>query len=304
MSQQPVSVSPLWILAGPTASGKSALAIALAQQWNAEIVSADSQAVYRYFDIGTAKPTPEQLAVAPHHLVSVVEPTETFSAASFQKLADAAIAGISQRGRKVIIVGGTGLYLRALLHGLVEAPSADAQLRAQLTEEAERLGNQALHDRLAKVDPSSAAKLNVADRVRIIRALEIEALTGIPASRRRAEHGFGRERYPFKLTVLNPPREAMYEAINQRAKAMFKAGLVEETRALVARGFRDTAPMRSVGYVQALGVIDGAMTEAEAIADTAQKTRHYAKRQLTWFRKEQNAEFIEPPFTLERLTTS
>ena len=295
-----ISAAPaLWILAGPTASGKSALAIDLARRWGAEIISADSQAVYRYFDIGTAKPTPEQLAQVPHHLVSIVDPTETFSGAKFQRLADEAIAGIRSRGKRVIVVGGTGLYLRALLHGLMEAPSADLTLRAKLEQEADRDGNLALHARLATVDPQSAATLNAQDRLRVIRALEIHALTGEPASLRRAGHAFAAKRHDFTLTVLNPKREAMYAAINERAVAMFKAGLVDETRALVARGDRETAAMRSVGYVQALAVIDGTLSEAEAIADTAQKTRHFAKRQMTWFRKEQGANFVDAPLSVE-----
>ena len=292
----------LSILAGPTASGKSALAIELAKAWGAEIISADSQAVYRHFDIGTAKPTTDQLQAVPHHLVSIVEPAETFSAAQFQKLTDAAIADIHGRGKRVIVVGGTGLYVRALLHGLVEAPAADLELRAELEEEANRLGNDALHARLAAVDPASAAVLKTQDRVRVIRALEIETLTGEPASQRRADHSFSARRHDFTLTVLNPTREAMYAAINARTEVLFKSGLIEETRQLVARGFRDTAPMRSVGYVQALAVVDGKMSEAEAIADTAQKTRHFAKRQMTWFRKEQGARFVEPPFNVDRLS--
>lgn len=282
----------LHVIAGPTASGKTRLAIELAERLGAEIVNADSQQVYRHFDIGTAKPTEAERARVPHHLISCVEPLEAFSAARFQALADAAIADVTSRGRRVVVVGGTGLYIRILLHGVVPAPGSDDALRAAL----ERLDDETLHRRLAAVDPVTAARLPVKDRVRIIRALEIHTLTGEPASVHRERHAFQAARYPFRLWVLDPPREALYAAINARTQAMFDAGLLDETRALVAAGYREAAPMGAVGYAQALQVLDGTMTEAQAIADVAQKTRHYAKRQWTWFKKEQGARFVQPPF--------
>lgn len=278
----------LRVIAGPTASGKTARAIALAQQLGAEIVSADSQQVYRYFDIGTAKPSPEQLAAVRHHLISVVDPLEPFSAQRYAQLADAAIADIQRRGKQAIVVGGTGLYLRVLLHGVVAASGSDPSVRAEL----EREGSEALHQRLAQVDPETAARLPVADRVRVVRALEIFMLTGKPASAHRAEHAFAADRYSYELTVLDPPREALYRAINQRTQAMFDAGLIDEVRGLVARGYEAAAPMGSVGYSQALKVVLGGVTREQAIAEAAQKTRHYAKRQLTWFRKERGAVFV------------
>lgn len=281
-------MTKLLVIAGPTASGKTALAVQLAQRLGAEIVSADSQQVYRHFDIGMAKPSREELAAVPHHLVDVVEPTEAFSAVRFSTLADAAIADIHARGKHVIVCGGTGLYLRVLLHGAVEAPSRDDALRAEL----EKLESEALHAKLKAVDPVTAERLPVPDRVRIIRALEIHALTGKPASQHREAHSFTPERYAYELLVLSPPREAVYAAINARTQRMFDAGLVEETRALVERGFRATAPMRAVGYAQALEVVDGTLTREQAIVDTAQATRHFAKRQLTWFKKEKGARFV------------
>lgn len=287
-----MSAPALIVIAGPTASGKSALALETAERLGGEIVNADSQQVYRHFDIGTAKPTAEELARVPHHLVSIVEPDEAFHAARYQRLADAAIADIHARGRRAVVVGGTGLYLRVLLRGVVDAPGTDGALRAELELESD----EALHARLVEVDPPSAAKLPVADRVRVIRALEIHALTGEAASAHRARHGFQAERYASQYFVLTPPREALYAAINARARAMFDAGLVEETRALVSRGFRDAAPMRSVGYVQALACLEGRLTREAAIAELAQKTRHYAKRQFTWFKKEPGAVFLSPPY--------
>lgn len=284
----------LLVIAGPTASGKTRLAIELAERVGAEIVNADSQQVYRQFDIGTAKPSAAELARVPHHVISCVEPSESFSAARFQQLADEAIRAIRARGRRVVVVGGTGLYIRVLLHGVVSAPGSDEALRAEL----ERFPDEVLHARLQAVDAETAQRLPITDRVRVIRALEIHALTGVSASVHRAQHSFQADRYPFTLWVLDPPREQLYAAINARTQAMFAAGLIDETRALVERGFRDAAPMRAVGYAQALAVVDGSMTRAQAIADVAQKTRHYAKRQWTWFRKEQGARFVPPPYAL------
>ena len=281
-------MTKLLVIAGPTASGKTALAVELAQRTNAEIISADSQQVYRHFNIGMAKPSREELAAVPHHLVDVVEPTEDFSAKRFADLADAAIADLRARGKNVIVCGGTGLYLRVLLHGAVEAPSRDEALRAEL----EKLESEALHAKLKAVDPATAEKLPVPDRVRIIRALEIHALTGKPASQHREEHSFVPDRYEYDLLVLNPSRDDVYAAINARTQRMFDAGLIEETRGLVERGFRAAAPMRAVGYSQALQVIDGELSVAQAIADTAQTTRHFAKRQYTWFKKEKGARFV------------
>lgn len=286
---------PLLVIAGPTASGKTRLAIELAERVGGEIVNADSQQVYRHFDIGTAKPSAQELARVPHHVLSCVDPLETFSAARYQQLADAAIADLVARGKRVVVVGGTGLYLRVLLHGVVPAPGRDEVLRAGL----EQLADDALHERLRAVDPATAARLPTADRVRLIRALEIHALTGEAASLHRERHAFQAQRHPATLWVLDPPREAVYAAINARTKAMFDAGLVDETRALIARGYREAAPMRAVGYAQALEVVEGRMTLARAIDDVAQKTRHYAKRQWTWFRKEPGAVFVQPPYELK-----
>ncbi|QSQ15554.1 tRNA (adenosine(37)-N6)-dimethylallyltransferase MiaA [Myxococcus landrumensis] len=292
----------LTVVAGPTASGKTALAIELARRVGGEIVSADSQQVYRHFDIATAKPSAEELAAVPHHLVSEVDPLVTFSAAEYQRRADSVIADITRRGRPVIVVGGTGLYLRILLHGVVDAPGALPELRAELEALAAAQGREAVHRRLAQVDPETAARLHVQDLVRVVRALEIHARTGVPASEFHKAHAFSPDRYPFRLFVLEPPRDVLYARINARTEAMFASGLVEETRALLARGYADAAPMRSVGYVQARAVVEERMTVDEAIRDTAQETRRYAKRQLTWFRKEAGAVFVAPPYgaVLER----
>ena len=291
----------LTVISGPTASGKTRLAIALAQRIGAEIVNADSQQVYRVFDIGTAKPSTEELRTVPHHLVSVVDPLESFSAARFQQLADEVIAEIAARGRRIIVVGGTGLYVRVLLHGVVPAPPAEADLRRALEEEARRIGREALHRRLAEIDPETAAQVKTSDLVRIVRALEIHALTGTTASRFRREHRFAEDRYPYRLFVLDPPRDELYRAIDERTRRMFGEGLLEEVRSLVARGYREAAPMRSVDYAQALACLEGSLSLEEAMADAARATRRYAKRQLTWFRREPGAQFLRPPWDVEAL---
>jgi tRNA dimethylallyltransferase len=286
----------LIVLGGPTASGKTALALGLAERLGAEIISADSQQVYRYFDIGTAKPNASQLAQVPHHLVSIAEPTDAFSAAEFQARADRAIADIHSRGKRVLVVGGTGLYLRALLHGLISTPGANPALRATLTAQAAAAGAGSLHQLLAQVDPSSAAEVRPTDLVRIIRALEIHRATGIPASVYRREHGFAPVRYPFALYVLSPSREELYRAIEKRAASMFAAGLLEEVESLVGRGFREAPPMQRMNYAQALAAIEGRISTEEAIASAAQQARRYAKRQFTWFRAEPGAIQLAPPY--------
>jgi tRNA dimethylallyltransferase len=291
-----VKAKPVIVIAGPTASGKSSLALDGASRLGGEIVNADSQQVYSRFDIGTAKPSAEELSRVPHHLVSEVHPMQRFSAGDYQRRADAAIADIQGRGRVAFVVGGTGLYLRALLRGLSPLPPADAGVRAALEQQAQEEGLAALHRRLAQVDAESASRIPNTDSVRIVRALEIYQLTGTAASEHRRRHAFAEQRHPHQWFVLSPPREALHRAIDARAARMFEAGLVDEVRQLVEEGFRQAQAMKGVGYPQALAVLDGRMTVPEAIADTALKTRQYAKRQMTWFRREPGARFIEPPY--------
>ena len=294
----------LIVIAGPTASGKSALAVELALRMDAEILSADSQQVYRHFDIGTAKPTLEEQRGVRHHLISVVDPLEPFSAGQYQRLADEAIREIHGRGKPVLVVGGTGLYLRVLLHGVMHAPPVDATLRASLHQEAAQLGADALHRRLAQVDPVTAKMHPPSDVLRVVRALELFLQTGRAASVLRDEHRFGEARYRHRFYVLQPAREDLYRAIDARTRGLYESGLVEETRRLVEAGFRHTAPMKSVGYRQALDVVEGRTLEGEAEASTAQQTRRYAKRQGTWFRGQANAQVLTPPYeeALEAVT--
>ncbi len=292
MSPEPT----LTVIAGPTAAGKSALALDIAEREGAEIVSADSQAVYRHFDVGTAKPDAAALTRARHHLVSVVDPLDRFSAARFQELADAAIRDVAARGRRVLIVGGTGLYIRVLLHGL-SSGAPDVELRARLESEARRLGPEAMHRRLELLDPESARRIAVADTLRVVRALEIWEVTGQPASVSHQAHGFSPTRYPYTLWFLDPPRDVLLQAIAVRTRAMFSLGLVEEVEWLVRRGYRDAPAMGSVGYRQALAVVEGRLSVAEAQAEAERQTRAYAKRQRTWFRREAGVRFVTPPYS-------
>ncbi|MCB2185877.1 MAG: tRNA (adenosine(37)-N6)-dimethylallyltransferase MiaA [Deltaproteobacteria bacterium] len=275
----------LFILAGPTAVGKTGLAIRLAQEFSAEIVGADSVQVYRGLDLGSAKPTPAEQAQARHHLIDVADPAAGFSAARFAELAAAAVAEITARGRRVIVAGGTGLYLRALVYGLAPAPPGDPALRERLARDWDQEGATALHARLAEQDPGAAARLHPNDRQRVLRALEVALLTGRPLSAWQAAHGFREPRYPHVMVGLARPRAELLERIAQRAREMFDQGLVEEVAGLLARGVPPDAPgLATLGYRQAVALLEGRLAREAAVADTIAATGAYAKRQMTWFR--------------------
>jgi tRNA dimethylallyltransferase len=294
-------VNEILAVVGPTASGKSALALRLAEAIGGEIVSCDSMQVYHGFDIGTAKPTPAERARVPHHLVDVAAPDEPFSAARFVELADCAIAEAGARGRRVVVVGGTGLYLRALRFGLVGAPPRDATLRLRLAdEEAARPG--ALHERLRAVDAAAAARIAPRDLVRLVRALEVWELSGVPLGQWHAAHD-RRARHPLRVAVLDPPPAVLDERIAARADAMLAAGLVDETRALVARYGAGLRPLGAVGYREVVRHLEGALPLDALAPAIARATRQYARRQRTWFKKEPEARFFSSPQPLfEALT--
>jgi tRNA dimethylallyltransferase len=290
----------LCVVAGPTASGKTALAIALARRVGGEIVNADSQQVYRGLDVGTAKPSAEERAAAPHHLLDVVEPGEGMDAVRFAALADAAIADIAARGRVPIVAGGTGLYLRALLHGVVEAPGRDPALRARLEEEAARLGRPALHARLAEVDPATAARIRPNDLVRIVRALEIAAGGKLPSAL-HAEHAFQAERYDALLVALDPPRAELHARIDARVREMFAGGLLDEARVLRGRLAGAPLPRLPIGYPEAIACLEGTIPFAEAVRRVQVAHRRYARRQVVWLRAERGVEWLAPPVDVETL---
>jgi tRNA dimethylallyltransferase len=279
---------PLVAIVGPTASGKSALALRLARARRAEIVSCDSLQVYRGLDIGSAKPTAEERAEVRHHLVDVADPAEAFSAAAYSRLARAALGEIAARGRLPIVAGGTGLYLRALLRGLFEGPSRDEALRLRLSGLAERFGDARLHRLLRRVDPEAAARIRPRDRVRVVRALEVYRATGGPISER--QRGGGEPLRGFRVLVvgLEPDRAALREAVLARTRAMLARGLIDEVRGLLGRGFGpELRPLRAIGYRQAVAVVRGEMTLAEAERAIVAETMRFAKRQRTWFRHQQ-----------------
>ncbi len=277
-------MTPLLVLCGPTAAGKSAVALDVAGAIGAEIVSADSMQIYRGLDVGTAKPSRTDRQVVPHHLIDVAEVDESFSAGRFVAVAEAAISAIRARGRPVIVCGGTMLYLRALLRGLVTLPS-DPALRAKLESEP----TAALRVRLAAVDSDSAARLHPHDRVRILRALEISLQAGEPASRLRSAHGFRELRPDARVVALIPPRETLRARIDERVLHMVAAGLVEETRGLLRRAETAMAPLpplRALGYRQIAEHLAGRGTLADAVLATQRATRVFARRQCAWIRKE------------------
>jgi tRNA dimethylallyltransferase len=288
------------VLTGPTGSGKTSLGVAWAEAIGAEIISMDSMALYRGMDIGTAKPGPEERRRIPHHLIDVLDPWESASVAWWLEQAAACCRAIESRGRRVLFVGGTPLYLKALLHGLFAGPPADVALRRRLIEEARQAGPEAVHARLARVDPDAAARLHPNDLRRVIRALEVWELTGRPLSAWQTQWPGGEDRETrrqgdretrrqgdkeTKVFWLDLPRQELYRRIDERVRAMFEAGLVEEVEALR----RLPQPLgreaaQAVGYREVLAHLEGGIGLEETIARIQRRTRQFAKRQLTWFR--------------------
>jgi tRNA dimethylallyltransferase len=293
MTQLSTNQVQLPIVLGPTGSGKSELAIHIALALSGEVVNCDSLQIYRRFDIGTAKlPLAERRGV-PHHLIDIVDPAEVFTAGAYAQAARAILSQIAQRGHVPIVVGGTGFYLRALLDGLFPGPTRDQALRDHLARRETRRPA-SLHRLLSRLDPQAAARIHSNDRPKLIRALEVRLLRGKPISEMFQE---GRDPLtgfrPVKIG-LSPPRDLLYDRLNARAGRIFRSGLIEEVRAILASGVpADAKPFESLGYKQALDVLQGRLTEQEAIASTQQQTRRYAKRQTTWFRKEHGVHWIE-----------
>jgi len=283
------------IVLGPTAVGKTELALAVAQRVNAEIVNADSQQVYRYLDIGTGKPSKPERERVRHHLIDVVNPDEDFNAARYRQLAAASIDEIHKRGAKVLVSGGTGLYLKALTGGLFSGPGQDTELRANLEREIAQIGLAALYDRLIAIDPGANTKIHPNDRQRIIRALEVYQSTGRPLSEWQNEHRFQEEAFQVLKIGLARARDELYDLISRRSESMIRAGLLDEVRGLMERGYElDLKPLRSVGYRQMGEVIEGIKGLPEAIAEMKQETRRLAKRQLTWFRSDPEIRWFHP----------
>ncbi|MFI5088813.1 MAG: tRNA (adenosine(37)-N6)-dimethylallyltransferase MiaA [Terriglobales bacterium] len=289
----PASAEPLLVvIVGPTGSGKTALSLALAEQFRGEIVNCDSVALYRGFEIGAAKPGTEERARAPHHLLDIVEPTAVFTAGDYAQAARRAVAEIAARGHLPIVVGGSGLYLRAFLQGLFAGPKRSEQLRARLREIARGKGSPHLHRILARLDSAAATTIHPNDSPKLIRAIEVclearQRMTELWQHGRDPLTGFGVLRIG-----LDPERAALYERINQRARRMFDSGLVEETERLLERYGASAPPMQSLGYKHALQLLRGEVDRESAIAAAQQAHRNYAKRQMTWFRREPDVHWL------------
>ncbi len=289
LSTQHSALLPI-VLAGPTGSGKSDLALQLAEAADGEIVNYDSVQIYRGFDVGSAKPSAEVRVRVPHHLFDIVGADEEFNAADFARRAREVVDDIVARGRRPILVGGTFFYLRAFLRGLPEMPGRASAVRARIRRIAERpRGAARLHAWLSKIDPQSGRRIAPADRHRVERALEVWLVSGRPIS----SFERGGEEIPNIKIALSLPRPRLHEALDRRVEAMYAAGLVDETRRLLQTYSRDARPFGTIGYREAVAVIDGTMTTDAAIAETRRRTRAYAKRQLTWLRAEQNVHWLE-----------
>ncbi|HVJ08811.1 MAG TPA: tRNA (adenosine(37)-N6)-dimethylallyltransferase MiaA [Acidisarcina sp.] len=280
------------VLLGPTASGKTSLSLAVAEQFAGEVVSCDSVAVYRDMEIGTAKPSRAERARVPHHLIDVVSPAEPYTAGDYSRHARAALADITARGHLPVVTGGTGLYLRALVDGLFAGPERSQPLRDRLHRIRARHGEGALHRILRRLDPASAALIHPNDTPKLIRAIEVSLQAGKPMSQAWQQ---GRDRlkgYRILRIGLEPERKALYSRINHRAEEMFREGLVAETEQLLAKYGEDCRPLDSLGYKQAKAILNGTMTASEAIAAAQQGHRNYAKRQGTWFRREPEVHWL------------
>jgi len=272
------------IICGPTAIGKTTVGIELAESFGGEIVSADSMQVYKHMAIGTAKPSPEEVARVSHHLIDVVEPDEPFDAQQYSAMARATVLNLCNRGKVPFVVGGTGLYIKALLHGLFPSQTADSQVRKRLKTEAAEHGSGILHARLAQIDPETAARLHPNDTYRILRALETVVTTGMSISQYHREHAFSDEPFESLKIGLQIDRPKLYDRINQRVDLMLAAGLIDEVKGLLDMGYPGSLKsMQSIGYQHMVDFIEKRLEWEEAVRTLKRDTRRFAKRQLTWF---------------------
>lgn len=289
-----VPVRDCWFLSGATAVGKTSVGLAMAERLGAEIVSLDSMAIYRGMDIGTAKPTPDEQSRVPHHLIDVVDPDEDFSVERYLDAAFAKIAEIAARGQEVLFVGGTPLYLKALLRGLAAGPPANWQMREQIEAEVAESGNQALYERLEQVDPLAASQIHPHDTRRLIRALEVFRTTGEPISHHQLHFDEGRSADECRVFVLRRLREEQHERINTRVDDMMERGLVDEVRRLLADGpSLGRTASQAVGYREVQMFLDGECDSETMIANIKTRTRRFSKRQGTWFRSLSECRFVD-----------
>ena len=287
-----MSLPLLVVILGPTASGKTALSLHVAEQMQGEIISCDSVAVYRELEIGTAKPSREERQRVAHHLIDIAGPQELVTAGDYSRLARQAIADVAARGHLPIVVGGSGLYLRALLEGLFAGPPRSEELRGRLRDRAAERGSDYLHKLLRRIDPAAAQTIHANDVPKVVRALEVSLSARAPMTDLWQHGRDALQGFRILRIGLNPRREALYEHINQRAREMFSAGLLEETRMLVDRYGAAVWPLNSLGYKQTMQHLNGELSLEQAIVAAQQGHRNYAKRQMTWFRREPEVHWI------------
>lgn len=282
------------VVCGPTGIGKTSTTIKLAKAFGGQIISADSMQIYKYMDIGTAKPTPQEVAEVAHHIVDIVEPDEDFDAAKFAEHADKIIDRFVRAGITPFVAGGTGLYIKSLVDGLFRAIPANQGVMDRLTREIEEKGVGELYDRLQTLDPDAAGKIHINDTFRIIRALEVYETTGKTISKHHAEHNFGDRKYRVLKIGLDMEREVLYERINRRVDIMLEEGLLDEVKQLLERGYSSSLKaMKSLGYRHMVEYINGEKDWDEAVRTLKRDTRRYAKRQLTWFRADSEVVWVE-----------
>ncbi|OPY81301.1 MAG: tRNA dimethylallyltransferase [Syntrophorhabdus sp. PtaU1.Bin058] len=285
---------------GPTCTGKSALSVDLAQRFHGEIVNGDSMQVYKHFDIGTAKPDPGTRKTIPHHLIDIIEPSGTFHAALFKESADRAIGEIWSRDRVPVVVGGTGLYMKALIYGLFKAPS-DSLLRERLRNEyhEDPLG---FYEKVKKTDREYAMRISHRDRIRLVRAMEVYILTGMTVTSLEKDHGFREPRYNVLKIGLQSERGELYARIDRRVDEMLAAGWVEEVKGILSMGYgEELKPFSSIGYREILLYIKDSIRYEDMVKDIKKHTRHYAKRQFTWFAKEKDINWFQYPEDTARI---
>ncbi len=287
---------PVRILAvvGPTAAGKTEIGITLAKETNGEVISVDSMQIYRWMDIGTAKPSPDMLSAIPHHLIDILTPDQEYNAGMFAEDADRIIQILQHAGKTPILVGGTGLYLRALINGIIDVPEISEEIRTRVRTLASEQGVLECYRQLKELDPKSAERLHPNDISRVSRALEVFWETGSSIKDFQEDHKFRQQRYEVYYVGSRWPRETLYERINRRVHLMVEQGLIAETKGLLEMGYNEHLPsMNAIGYKQSVAFLKGDISEVEMIADIQQKSRHYAKKQLTWYKKEPHIHWLK-----------
>ncbi|MDA3904141.1 MAG: tRNA (adenosine(37)-N6)-dimethylallyltransferase MiaA [Desulfuromusa sp.] len=304
MVQSTIEQIPVLVICGPTGSGKTALALSLAEKIPLEIISADSRQIYRRMDIGTAKASRLEQAAVPHHMIDLIEPDQNYSVAEFVDRSRILIPKIAARGKIPCIVGGTGLYIRALLGGLADLPSSDSELRKQLQQRESAEGSGSLFRELQQVDPATAAVIHPNNIIRIVRALEVSIISGRKMSELKSEHGFSEQ--PYRVLKLAPdfPRAELYSRINQRAEQMISSGLVREVEDLVDNYSFDLKALQTLGYREVVHYLKADTTAAQMLDDMQKYTRQYAKRQLTWFRKEPEIIWLDSSMKSDKVVRS